>query len=294
MADPDGAGPVRGRHPRAEDDRVMAAHAYTVPEPPAPMVALRRPWRTNRSLTLVGAAMLVIPAATLVGLVVDDRVITGAPAWLQPATFAVSIVISSFTRLWLLPFVAGHRRARLPRPGPPLDLAGASRPAADRAGRVDARGAGGAPGRLRRARHVQWQRGGIDPRRGRAGVPRRRRPPEALNGVVIVPRNARHGPEPDDERQCAALDRQLDREDIIAKAQDFIAVLHEGMAILTFICFSWLARYWECWPAWLRLRSRRSALYGCTSQSGQSTRGNRCAATHHRAHTGLLDQRWQG
>jgi hypothetical protein len=54
--------------------------------------------------------MLATLAATLIGLVVDDRVITGAPAWLKPAKFAVSIVIYSFTLLWLLTFVEGHRR----------------------------------------------------------------------------------------------------------------------------------------------------------------------------------------
>ena len=49
-------------------------------------------------------------AATLVGLVVDERVITGAPAWLKSAKFAVSIAIYSFTLLWLLTFVEGHPR----------------------------------------------------------------------------------------------------------------------------------------------------------------------------------------
>ncbi len=89
----------------------MAARPYTTPQPPAAsLVALRRAWRINRPLTLVGTAILIILAATLVGLVVDDRVITGAPAWLKPAKFAVSIAIYSFTLLWLLTFVERHRR----------------------------------------------------------------------------------------------------------------------------------------------------------------------------------------
>ena len=72
--------------------------------------ALRRAWATDRLLTLVGLAMLVVLAGTLVGLVVDRRVITGAPAWLKPAKFAISISVYSFTFLWLLGFVQGHRR----------------------------------------------------------------------------------------------------------------------------------------------------------------------------------------
>ncbi len=89
----------------------MAARAYATSRPPAaPVAALRRAWRINRPLTLVGVALLVTLAATLVGLLVNDRVITGAPAWLKPAKFAVSIAISSFTLLWLLTYVEGHRR----------------------------------------------------------------------------------------------------------------------------------------------------------------------------------------
>jgi hypothetical protein len=90
---------------------MLIANASTIPWPrPAPLAALRRAWRTNRPLALVGVMMLLTLAATLVGLVVDDRVITGAPAWMKPAKFAISLAIYSFTLLWLLTFVEGHRR----------------------------------------------------------------------------------------------------------------------------------------------------------------------------------------
>jgi len=52
--------------------------------------------------------MLLTLAATMVGLLLDPRVITGAPAWLKPAKFAVSISIYCFTLLWLLTFVRGR------------------------------------------------------------------------------------------------------------------------------------------------------------------------------------------
>ena len=58
--------------------------ALAIPPRPRldPLVAPRRAWAGDRPLTFVGVAMLLTFAATLVGLVVDDRVITGAPAWL--------------------------------------------------------------------------------------------------------------------------------------------------------------------------------------------------------------------
>ncbi len=54
--------------------------------------------------------MVVVLVATLVGLVVDRRVITGAPAWLKPAKFAISLAIYVFTFLWLLTYVRNHPR----------------------------------------------------------------------------------------------------------------------------------------------------------------------------------------
>lgn len=75
-----------------------------------PRAFLRRAWAINRPLTFVAALMLVTLAGTLVGLIVDPRVITGAPAWLKPAKFAISIAIYCFTLLWLLTFVRGRSR----------------------------------------------------------------------------------------------------------------------------------------------------------------------------------------
>ena len=75
-----------------------------------PRAALRRAWAANRSLTFLGLAMLLTLLVSLVGIAVDPRVITGAPAWLKPTKFAISISIYSFTLLWLLSFVQGHSR----------------------------------------------------------------------------------------------------------------------------------------------------------------------------------------
>src|SRR5215831_8883404 len=75
---------------------------------------LRRLWRTNAALTVTGGLMVATLAATLVGLVVDPRVITGAPAWLKPTKFAISTAVYSFTLVWLLGFVRGHQRLVAP------------------------------------------------------------------------------------------------------------------------------------------------------------------------------------
>lgn len=74
-----------------------------------PRPALAHAWAANRALTLLGVLMLVALAVALGGLLLDPRLITGAPAWLKPFKFAVSIAIYSFTLLWMLSFVQGRR-----------------------------------------------------------------------------------------------------------------------------------------------------------------------------------------
>jgi hypothetical protein len=56
--------------------------------------------------------MMVVLAGTLVGLVVDPRVITGAPAWLKPTKFAVSIAIYTFTLAWIFTLIPEWTRTR--------------------------------------------------------------------------------------------------------------------------------------------------------------------------------------
>lgn len=64
----------------------------------------------NRPLALTICVMLAALLAALVGLIVDPQVITGAPAWLKPLKFAVSISIYVATFIWLLSFIHGYRR----------------------------------------------------------------------------------------------------------------------------------------------------------------------------------------
>jgi len=72
--------------------------------------ALRRAFATNAPLALAGSVFALAFAGTLVGVAVDHRVITAMPAWVKPAKFMVSSAIYSFTLVWMLGFVRGHRR----------------------------------------------------------------------------------------------------------------------------------------------------------------------------------------
>ena len=60
-------------------------------------------WSSSRPLAFVGATMLLVLVVALVGLLLDPRGITGAPAWLKPMKFAISIYC--FILLWMLTFV---------------------------------------------------------------------------------------------------------------------------------------------------------------------------------------------
>ena len=69
-------------------------------------------WKTDARLTALGLLMMAALAATGVALVVDPRVIGGAPAWLKPAKFAVSIAIYCLTLAWIFTFIPDWRRTR--------------------------------------------------------------------------------------------------------------------------------------------------------------------------------------
>ncbi len=69
-------------------------------------------WRHHLPLTLAALISAALLLACLVGLAVDHRAITGAPAWAKPAKFSVSIALYCLTLVWML----GHVRGRWRRP----------------------------------------------------------------------------------------------------------------------------------------------------------------------------------
>ena len=66
----------------------------------------------HRPLLWLSFAMAGLVVVGLIGLVVDPRVLTGAPLWAKPLKFAISILLYSLTLSWLLGLGAGGRRLR--------------------------------------------------------------------------------------------------------------------------------------------------------------------------------------
>ena len=72
--------------------------------------ALPGSWRRSPVLLVTAGLSLVGLLVAVIGLAVDDTRITGAPAWLKPAKFGISITVYSLTLAWLLSLVRGHQR----------------------------------------------------------------------------------------------------------------------------------------------------------------------------------------
>ncbi|MGC4880382.1 hypothetical protein ACLQ26_29425 [Micromonospora sp. DT43] len=72
---------------------------------------LRRATQWNRPLVLLAGAMAALAVVATVGILVDPRVLTGAPIWLKPFKFAVSFVLYGATLAWMLSLLP--RRSRI-------------------------------------------------------------------------------------------------------------------------------------------------------------------------------------
>jgi len=73
---------------------------------------LSRLWKSDRALTAAALLMLGALAAFLVGIVADPRAITGVPAWLKPAKFAISTAIYMLTLAWIFTYLSEWPRLR--------------------------------------------------------------------------------------------------------------------------------------------------------------------------------------
>jgi hypothetical protein len=74
---------------------------------------LGRSWRSHAPLTATALLMFGLLGAFSVGLLLDSRLVLGAPVWLKPAKFALSIGVYCFTMVWLFGFIperVGTRR----------------------------------------------------------------------------------------------------------------------------------------------------------------------------------------
>jgi uncharacterized membrane protein len=71
---------------------------------------LHQAWAFSPLLVVAGLVNLTLIPLFLVAVLVDPRLITGAPAWHKPLKFAISITIYVATFVWLLTFVQGRQR----------------------------------------------------------------------------------------------------------------------------------------------------------------------------------------
>lgn len=69
-------------------------------------------WRGSAPLTATALLMIGALAVAAVGMLVDPRTITGAPAWLKPAKFAASIAIYTATLAWIFSLIPEWVRTR--------------------------------------------------------------------------------------------------------------------------------------------------------------------------------------
>jgi hypothetical protein len=74
--------------------------------------AAARLWSASAPLTAVGAVMLLAFVLSAAGMAIDPRHITGVPAWLKPAKFAISTAIYSLTLAWMFTYLPEWRRTR--------------------------------------------------------------------------------------------------------------------------------------------------------------------------------------
>jgi hypothetical protein len=74
--------------------------------------AIARLWQASAPLTAVGLLMAVVAMPSAIGVFVDPRIITGAPAWLKPFKFAISTAIYSLTLAWVFGWLMDRPRVR--------------------------------------------------------------------------------------------------------------------------------------------------------------------------------------
>ncbi|WP_323743643.1 hypothetical protein [Clavibacter phaseoli] len=73
-------------------------------------IVIRRAYAWHRPLMTVATLMVVVAALCVVGCLVDDRVVLGAPVWDKPAKFSLSILVYAVSWAWLIAHLPRFRR----------------------------------------------------------------------------------------------------------------------------------------------------------------------------------------
>jgi hypothetical protein len=76
------------------------------------MLIFKKFWNESPVLMLTCILMLVVLAGSVAGLFFDSRIITGAPAWMKPAKFAISTAIFAASLAWLFQYLAASPRLK--------------------------------------------------------------------------------------------------------------------------------------------------------------------------------------
>jgi hypothetical protein len=76
------------------------------------MSLITRLWRTAPLLVATGLFLAALTVPFAAGLLLDPRIITGAPAWLKPLKFTVSTAIYAFTLAWVFTYLPDWPRLR--------------------------------------------------------------------------------------------------------------------------------------------------------------------------------------
>jgi hypothetical protein len=96
------------RRQAREDDMSGTTHVPSGAVRPRPRADAI--WQCNPPLSALVLAMAALIVISAIGLVVDARIITGAPAWMKPLKFAISVAIYGATLLWMLTFIPDRPR----------------------------------------------------------------------------------------------------------------------------------------------------------------------------------------
>jgi hypothetical protein len=76
------------------------------------MTTLSKIWKESQVLTATCGLMLVAFVFSVAGLYLDARIITGVPAWLKPAKFAISSAIFAGTMAWFFQYLTTFPRVK--------------------------------------------------------------------------------------------------------------------------------------------------------------------------------------
>jgi len=99
-------------HARTPDPAPSQGRILTMPTASRLSAFVARLWATDRPLTGSGLFLLALLVPVAFGLLLDSREIGGAPAWLKPAKFALSLGIYSLTLAWVFTYLPDWPRTR--------------------------------------------------------------------------------------------------------------------------------------------------------------------------------------